>query len=202
MTVWFTSDTHFGHRNIAKYQPNRVEEFGMESDEDIQTMNEAMVAQWNSQVQPGDRVIHLGDFAMGKIDETLPYVAQLNGTIDLIMGNHDRPHPVCTRVAEKRDAWAERYLAAGFNSVQLDGRWDFDGIPVVMSHFPYSGDHEEEDRYPGWRPDDNGLVLVHGHVHGMWQIMGRQVNVGMDAHGGRLLTEAEVAAMVAEAARN
>lgn len=203
MKTWFTSDWHFGHVNIIKYQPNRLQEFDLEgADDPVMKMNEMMVVQWNSQVAPDDHVWFLGDFGMGKIEHSLSYVARLNGQIHLVLGNHDRPHPVCSRPVEKREAWADRYIEAGFASLQLTGSWEFDGIPTILNHFPYSGDHSDEERYLDWRPDDNGLVLVHGHVHGLWQINGRQVNVGMDAWGGRLLSEEEVSAAVAEAAEN
>jgi calcineurin-like phosphoesterase family protein len=198
--IWFTSDTHFGHARIAEFCPTRVNEFGMADTSDIPTMNEAMVEQWNSQVAPEDTVVHLGDLAMGQIDNSLSYVSRLNGQIYLVSGNHDRVHPSYSRTPEKRARWHETYTAAGIHKIMLSWHWDFDGIPVVMSHFPYTGDHDENDRYPEWRPEDHGQVLVHGHVHDMWQINGRQVNVGMDAHGGRLLHETEVLAMVEMAA--
>lgn len=203
MAMWFTSDWHFGHANIIKYQPNRLQEFDLEgADDPIMKMNEMMVRQWNSQVAPDDHVWFLGDFGMGKIEHSLSYVSRLNGVIDVILGNHDRPHAIASRGEEKRAMWTERYLEAGFNSLQIDAAMEIDGIPVIMNHFPYSGDHSEEERYTNWRPKDDGKVLIHGHVHGLWQVNGRQVNVGMDAHGGRLLSYDEVAVFVKEAAGN
>jgi calcineurin-like phosphoesterase family protein len=198
--IWFTSDTHFGHVKIIEYQPNRLTEFGLDSTDQIPEMNEAMVEAWNAQVAPGDTVYHLGDFAMGNIEIGLSYVRRLNGSIRLIMGNHDRPHPC--RGTKKLDDWAETYIEAGFESITLTDHFDFDGVPAVLNHFPYHGDHMDEERYTDWRPIDHGQVLVHGHVHGLWKIRHRQVNVGMDAHGGRLLHHDEVVAWVKTADAN
>lgn len=201
MTTWFTADTHFGHIKIVEYQPNRMVEFGLTAPDQIDEMNESIVAAWNSQVAPGDTVYHLGDFAMGQIDKGLEYVSRLNGDIILVMGNHDRPHP-CRGQVGKVPEWEDRYLAAGFADLCLERWYEFDGIPVIMNHFPYTGDHMMEPRYMDWRPTDTGQVLLHGHIHGLWQIDGRQVNVGMDAHGGRLLGSDEVADLVYRAALN
>lgn len=198
MTTWFTADTHFDHKKIIEYQPNRMDEFGLPDTDAIDEMNEAMVDQWNSQVAPGDVVWHLGDFAMGKIDESLQYASRLNGHIHLIMGNHDRPHP-CVCKPAKRDEWYDRYYEAGFMALTVTAWLDFDGRPVMLNHFPYEGDHMPEDRYDEWRPENTGRVLLHGHVHGLWRTKGQMINVGLDAHGGRLIHQDEVMDLVREA---
>jgi len=79
--VWFTSDTHFGHKNILEYEKearpfNTVEE-----------MNEQLISNWNNTVRPKDIVYHLGDFAFGK--HNLHIAGRLHGRKRLILGNHD-----------------------------------------------------------------------------------------------------------------
>ena len=111
---YFTADLHLGHRNIIDYSGRPFR--------DAEEMNDALVERWNATVGPTDDVIVLGDFAMGRIAETLPLVALLNGRKVLLAGNHDR----CWHGHKKGvDAATDRYLDAGFDeiwqgSVELD----------------------------------------------------------------------------------
>lgn len=181
MTIFLTSDTHFGHRNIIKYS---ARPFGS-----VEEMNEVMVDRWNEAVSSNDVVYHLGDFAMGKIDETLPIVSRLNGRITLIVGNHDRPF-LGYRPGGGMDheGWRQRYIKAGFHDVRSHQVVPLkDNQFAHMSHFPYAGDsHSEEDRWAAFRPIDVGEVLLHGHTHSdvvesVSSIGTRQVHVGVDA---------------------
>ena len=78
MTVFFTSDTHFSHKNILKYCSR--------SYPTIEDMDAGLVELWNQTVSPTDTVYHLGDFG-GKA--ALPILPRLNGSKHLITGNHD-----------------------------------------------------------------------------------------------------------------
>ena len=82
MTVWFTSDHHFGHKNIIKYC-NRPYSSVEEMDDDL-------IKRWNERVQPSDTVYHLGDFSFTRGSADVDAVAsRLQGQIHLIYGNHD-----------------------------------------------------------------------------------------------------------------
>ncbi len=84
MARFWTSDTHFGHEGILRFEPvNRP--FAT-----VEEMNEVLVERWNAVVGPQDMVYHLGDVAMGKIADSLPVMSRLNGRKVLIPGNHDR----------------------------------------------------------------------------------------------------------------
>jgi calcineurin-like phosphoesterase family protein len=78
---FFVSDTHFNHANIIRYC-NRP--FA-----DVQTMNEAMIARWNSVVGAEDIVWHLGDVGFGDRERLKEIVPKLNGRKYLVKGNHD-----------------------------------------------------------------------------------------------------------------
>lgn len=93
--VWFVSDTHFGHANIIKYC-SRPWNHGKGTDgeivvtpEDVLAMDNAIVERWNSVVGKNDIVWHLGDFALGGKGVAERVFPQLNGKINLVMGNHD-----------------------------------------------------------------------------------------------------------------
>ncbi len=79
--VWFTSDTHFGHKNILEYE-KEARPF-----QSVEEMNEALISNWNDTVRPKDIIWHLGDFAFGRSHVEL--AGRLNGRKRLIMGNHD-----------------------------------------------------------------------------------------------------------------
>ncbi len=78
--IWFTSDTHFGHRNIITYcRPHYGTLDEMEGD---------IIARWNETVKPQDLVYHLGDFAW-KAADAERVRPLLHGSIRLVVGNHD-----------------------------------------------------------------------------------------------------------------
>lgn len=193
MRTFFTSDLHFGHVNILNYTKRR-QYLGMRDDETIVDMNDRLVRVWNAQVAPEDTVYVLGDFAMGKVAETVEYARQLNGTKHLVMGNHDRPHPIMYKSDEKTAEWYRVYHAAGFASITQSMVYNFDGVTALVHHFPYDADHTDDVRYMDHRPKDTGMPLVHGHVHDMYRTNDRQFNVGIDAWDGQFVTPEEIGA--------
>lgn len=112
--TWFTSDTHFAHRNII--------EFCGRPFASVDEMDRAMVERWNARVQPGDTVYHLGDFAFGPYENIGKFRARLNGEINLILGNHDRSR--------------QRMVAAGFQAVCHDMALIIYGVALFLSHKP------------------------------------------------------------------
>jgi calcineurin-like phosphoesterase family protein len=184
----FTSDLHFGHVNILEYAPQRRAYLGMKDGDGVVEMNEGLVRLWNSQVDEDDLVFVVGDMAMGRVEENIRYVSRLNGAKCLVMGNHDRPHPMVSKTDEKRKRWENIYLDAGFRTLDREFVYNFDGIDALVNHFPYYGDHSSTrynaDEIARWVPIDEGLPLVHGHVHDLWKVEGKMYNLGIDAWDG------------------
>lgn len=79
--IFFTSDTHFCHKNIINFC-NRP--FGS-----VEEMNEKLIENWNKVVTNRDIIYHLGDFCFGGSAEWHTILGRLNGRITLIKGNHD-----------------------------------------------------------------------------------------------------------------
>ena len=181
MTTFFTSDTHFGHARIIDLC-NRP--FGS-----VTEMNEMLVHNWNALVRPDDTVYHLGDVALGPIEDSLKYISRLNGNIKLVVGNHDRMFPPMAKgKQDKIDHWKQRYLAAGFDEILADEDAHFikGDYGFELSHFPYSGDSHGEERYREFRKVDSGHPLIHGHTHEdkkfSWsRARTPQIHVGVDA---------------------
>ena len=80
MTIYFTSDNHFGHKNIIKYCNRPFKH--------VDEMNEEMIARWNAKVGPEDEVYNLGDFSFDR--NPAKFFNRLNGKKYLIKGNHDK----------------------------------------------------------------------------------------------------------------
>jgi calcineurin-like phosphoesterase family protein len=185
--LWFSSDLHFAHANVISYcnRPFRT------ADE----MDLALIERWNATVAPDDVVVVLGDVAMGQLADSLSLVGLLHGTKVLVPGNHDR----CWvgHSARKRAHWDDRYLEAGFSTILHDPQpVELANVTVELSHFPYAGDTQGTDRHVEHRPLDQGRWLLHGHVHGLWRQRDRQINVGIDAWGGRPVSSAAIEALI------
>lgn len=77
--VFFTSDTHFGHRSILKAFNRPFIS--------VREMDEQLIRNWNNSIGKKDHVFHLGDFGYGLNTEEI--FGRLNGIKYLIRGNHD-----------------------------------------------------------------------------------------------------------------
>ena len=77
--VFFTSDLHFGHKNLC------VGLRGMS----VEESDQLIINNWNKVVTKRDLVYVLGDITMENQNEIPKYISQLNGRIVLIGGNHD-----------------------------------------------------------------------------------------------------------------
>jgi len=182
----FTSDLHLGHHNIIEYCSRP---FGS-----VDEMHDALVASWNEQVGHGDEVYILGDLALGKLDDSLQVVLLLQGHKILVPGNHDG----CWRGRGKSEKQRARYESVGLEIVDRPEALEITKQRVLLSHFPTAGDVDGYvDKFSAWRPELRGEWLMHGHVHDRWRQRGREINVGIDAWGGRLVREDEIAAMIA-----
>lgn len=165
--VFFHSDWHFNHAFVA----------GTRGYASAAEHDDALIERINSRVTKRDHIFVLGDAFMGSIRSGLAQIERVNGIKHLVLGNHDPGHPM----HRKSIPHTRRFLDA-FESVSLHEQIRLPGgRKVLLSHFPYEGDHaEREDRYTQWRLRDEGDWLIHGHVHDAWRFNDRQINVGVD----------------------
>jgi calcineurin-like phosphoesterase family protein len=196
---FFTSDTHFGHKNIIKYSNRPFK--------DVDDMNWQIVNNWNKTVSPDDVVYHLGDVALGPWTEWDNILTRLNGYKILVVGNHDRIFK-----GEKKgmqDRFATLY-AKWFDEVHDNHSVSIEGTQVNLSHFPYDGDSHDGDRFTQFRLEDDGTILVHGHTHAEWAAKGvdsrvswskkgtLQIHVGMDSWHYTPVPEERVVELIKE----
>ncbi len=106
MKTFFISDTHFNHVNIIKYSKRPFPS--------VEEMNEAMITNWNNVVSHVDRVIHVGDFAMGPKKLIPAFVERLNGYKILVKGDNDMTKKRMRTMAfqEVVDYWFEDKILA------------------------------------------------------------------------------------------
>lgn len=152
--IWFTSDTHFGHKNILEYCPKTRQGNSIEEHDKI------LIQNWNNQVGDNDLVFHLGDVAFAKHDTIWNILNTLKGNIYLIKGNHDR------KIENSK------HLQKRFEGIFSDLTLYIDNQMVVLYHYPIA-EHNQLHR---------GSFHFHGHVHGgaVPGIRGRVFDVGID----------------------
>lgn len=161
MTLWFTSDNHFGHKNILAYEQRPFIS--------LEVMEEEMIERWNRVVRPHDTVWHLGDFSFHNQEKTIEIFNRLKGHKNIVLGNHDRKSNWMKKVGFEE-------IIKGWTYVQV-------GIyPMQLCHYPWQMDKRHEGKsYPDQAPDDGAGYLLHGHTHGPARRHGRQFHVGVDA---------------------
>ena len=78
--IFFTSDLHFGHENVIRFDNRPFET--------VEEMNAELVRRWNAKVSNGDLVYVLGDMIWkSNHGEAEKLIKSLNGQIILIKGN-------------------------------------------------------------------------------------------------------------------
>lgn len=155
MGVYYTSDTHGLHLKVAQTR-------GFEDETEYTGW---IIDQYAQQTKKGDQLWILGDLTIGattKEDIVLSMLREFlpGRSLHFIAGNHDSVHPGNNRNSHNRlKAFYET-----FDSVQLFARRKIAGESVMLSHFPYEGDRDEE-RFEEYRLRDSGRWLLHGHLH-------------------------------------
>jgi calcineurin-like phosphoesterase family protein len=117
-----------------------------------------MVERHNRLVKPSDLVIVVGDVCYLDTPQFLYHVGRFNGNKILIRGNHD------VRISDSEfRRYFDRVVPQHFGM-----EMGIAGIRCYITHEPRDG-----------RPDRFNLV---GHVHGIWRVQRRALNVGVDVH--------------------
>jgi calcineurin-like phosphoesterase family protein len=139
--VWFTSDCHFCHANVIKYDNRPFN--------DVEEMNERLILNWNSVVGEKDVVFYLGDLSFDRSGgNTERIVNELNGKIHYILGNHDDERDI--RKLNRFETISD-YVNLSIND--LDNPRKKQGI--MMMHYPILS----------WDKAHHGDWHLHGHCH-------------------------------------
>lgn len=159
--VFFTSDTHFGHKKILDFTERG------EFCRTIEEHDEYVIDSWNNVVSNSDNVFHLGDFCFGNRALMERILGSLNGHIHVILGNHD--------YINRMHVFADTLPA---DEITPSKCVIVDSQKIELSHYPYL-------TWSGW---DNGVWNLHGHLHSTPSNPYRdsrrnQYDVGIDNNG-------------------
>ena len=155
--TWFTSDHHLGHENIIKYTERPYDS--------VQEMDEDLIKKWNSVVDIGDVVYHLGDFTLGGINTSKKYFSRLNGHVHILNNfwHHDK-----------------RWISNGYGNCYTKSDVVLIEDPIlvleleqiiVLSHYPQAI----------WDRKHYGAWHLHGHSHTNSVAEGKILDVGVDS---------------------
>jgi len=164
MSVYFTSDHHFGQATARSFYRRPFAS--------VAEMDQEMIDRWNVVVSPGDgdEVWHLGDFAVRQSAARVAHLLKmLHGRKNLIVGNND--DAVVTRCTD-------------WHSVQQYAEAIVDGKKLVPCHYPFRT----------WRDIGKGSINLHGHSHARLKPLPRQFDVGVDVWDFRPVRLADILA--------
>ena len=120
---------------------------------DAEEMNAYMIEQWNKKVRWNDEVVILGDFSLGKAEETNKVLEQLKGILCLVEGNHDQ------------FGHRKGYNAARFKWIRPYTELNDNNRKVILCHYPILC-YNNQYMFDG---DGNPRTyMLYGHVHNTW----------------------------------
>lgn len=162
MAAWFTSDLHFGHRNIINYCDRKwAKDPRKPSKGETLAMNEELIANWNAVVGDDDDVYDLGDLAFcTTYGYAVSCVGRLRGRHHFIRGNHD---DLTDEIHAKNPGFFASYTPGYLETV-------VEGQTIVMCHFAFRE----------WHHALRGVWHLFGHTHGALPPFGKSVDVGVD----------------------
>lgn len=158
--IWVISDTHFNHANILTFTSSDGTPIRGHRFESVSDMDNHMIYAWNSVVNPGDKVYHLGDVVIGDREGWMKSNwSKLNGKKVLIVGNHDDI----------------KMMARGsFFSSVYESR-DLREFGLLLTHRPaHTSQLWDYNR-------DRPMKNIHGHIHEKPNPSLDHVNVSVEA---------------------
>lgn len=193
-TVWFTSDTHYGHSNICRATTNWVDADDVTRDfKSLDAMNSHIVDQINFHVKQDDILFHLGDVSFGGLDNLREFRQRIVcQNIHLVLGNHD--HHIRKDVAGLQSLFSsvQQYMHLDFRMYNSEKKQrlivqqDF-----ILMHYPIQS----------WDGMNKGAIHLHGHVH-LPPVKrlgkGKMMDVGVDGNGMKPIHLGEIMQIMAK----
>lgn len=144
--LFFTSDTHYHHRNLVKGESKWANTKGCRDFETLQENDDKLVNGINSVVGANDILFHLGDWSFGDLKHYKEFRSRINcQNIYLIYGNHDG-------YIIKND----KELQSMFKECSFYREITYNSQKIIMSHYGFRV----------WNKSHEGSWMLHGHSHG------------------------------------
>ena len=154
-TLWFTSDTHFGHSNICRATTKWEGADNVTRDfKSLDHMNDTLVNNINEVVGVDDILIHLGDWSFGGFENIELFRNRINcKNIHLVFGNHD--HHIRRNKGDVQSLFSsvQDYLMIDLR-MHKPGKI-VDRHTLICMHYPIAS----------WDGMNDGNIHLHGHVH-------------------------------------
>jgi calcineurin-like phosphoesterase family protein len=168
MNIWFTSDSHYGHTNIAGPKVSAWKG-GYRNFNSVQEMNDALIKNINNVVGEDDILYHLGDWSFGGVHNIYYFRKSLIcKNIHLMLGNHDQH-------ITNKDI---KFHDTSFNPMDL-----FESVQNVFTGKIGSREfHLSHYSHQVWPGSHKGVIHLFGHSHNSLKGIGRSMDVGVDTH--------------------
>jgi len=160
MTIFFTADTHFGHKNVIRYC-NRPFTSATE-------MDERLIENWNKIVGSDDLIYHLGDFTLLGEDPAAGYFQRLNGKIHIVPGGHD--HRWTGESDYSSRAGHPVIILPPLQTIKVQLPDSGQSQLIALCH--YSLRVWDRSHYGSWH--------LYGHSHGNLPLLDNSLDVGVD----------------------
>jgi calcineurin-like phosphoesterase family protein len=169
--IYFTSDTHYGHKNIVRGVTSWPEGNQCRDFKTLEEHNEKLVESINSVVGQDDILYHLGDWSFGGVENIFKFRERIIcNTVHLILGNHDE------HIYKNRDNCQEVFQSVN-SYLEIEIEKNF----IVLSHWPMKI----------WNKYHKGSWQLYGHCHNnlkpdeWWtkQNRRRTMDIGVDTNG-------------------
>lgn len=138
--IYFTSDTHFGHRRIIEHCDRPFD--------NVHIMDQVILDRINETVGVDDTLYILGDFTF-RGGSPSDYRYRINcQDVHLILGNHDKRSDYIDNMSAAR-------IDVGFTSVSEVKEIIYCNQRIYLSHYPHRS----------WPASHKGSWMLYGHVH-------------------------------------
>jgi calcineurin-like phosphoesterase family protein len=175
--LFFTSDTHYNHKNICRGVTSWRKLDGsipVEQTRDyksLEQMNSTIVNNINETVGQDDILIHLGDWSFGGFESIKEFRDRIIcKNIYLLYGNHD--HHIENNRQDIQDIFTD---TSQYQMLTVYNHKGENKLEFVLMHYPLSS----------WHDMNKGRFHLFGHVHlsaNKKMMDGRSMDVGMDGN--------------------